>query len=54
VASVNPITAVLDGVRDLLAGQPADLALAFGAAAGLGVLFVLWAWRGLRRAEAAS
>jgi len=54
VATVNPITAVLDGARDLLAGQAADLALAFGAAAGLGALFVLWALRGLRRAEAAS
>jgi ABC-2 type transport system permease protein len=54
VATVNPVTAVLDGARDLLAGEPPDLALAFGAAAGLGVLFVLWAWRGLRRAEAAS
>jgi ABC-2 type transport system permease protein len=54
VASVNPVTAVLDGARDLLAGQPADLLLAYGAAAGLGALFALWALRGLRRAEAAS
>jgi ABC-2 type transport system permease protein len=51
VASVNPVTAVLDGARDLLAGQPVDVALAFGAAAGLGFLFALWALRGLRRAE---
>jgi ABC-2 type transport system permease protein len=53
VATVNPITAVLDGARDLLAGLPADLALAFGAAAGLGAVFVVWALRGLRRAETA-
>jgi ABC-2 type transport system permease protein len=54
VATVNPITAVLDGARDLLAGQPVDVLPAFGAAAGLGALFVVWALRGLRRAEAAS
>jgi ABC-2 type transport system permease protein len=54
VASVNPVTAVLDGARDLLAGQAADIGLAFGAAAGLCALFSLWALRGLRRAETAG
>jgi ABC-2 type transport system permease protein len=54
VASVNPITAILNAARSFIAGAPVDLALGFGAAAGLAALFALWALRGLRRAEAAS
>ncbi|MDQ6915499.1 MAG: ABC transporter permease [Actinomycetota bacterium] len=54
VASVNPITAIVDTARDFLAGTAGDVALGFGAAAGLAGLFALWALRGLRRAEAAA
>ena len=54
VASVNPMTAVLDAARSLLAGAPEDIGLAFLAAAGLVALFLTWALRSLRRAEAAG
>ena len=54
VASGNPITALLEAARSLLAGAPEDLGLAFGVAAGLVALFLTWALRGLRRAEAAG
>ena len=54
VARVNPITAVLEEGRELLAGSSADALLAFGAAAGLAVLLFAWALRGLRRAELAG
>ena len=54
VASVNPVTALLDAARSLLAGAPEDLGLAFGAGAALVGLFLAWALRGLRSAEAAG
>ena len=54
VASVNPITAVLDAARSLLAGAPEGIGLAFAAGAGLVALFLAWALRGLRSAEAAG
>jgi ABC-2 type transport system permease protein len=54
VASVNPVTAIVDAGRGFISGTAVDVALGFGAAAGLAVLFALWALRGLRRAEAAS
>ena len=54
VASVNPITALLEAGRSLLAGSPADVGLAFAVALGLGAGFLVWAVRGLRRAEAAG
>jgi hypothetical protein len=41
-------------VRDLLAGQAADLALAFGVVAGTVVAMGLFALRGLRSAENAA
>ena len=53
VASVNPTTALLEAGRSLISGEPADLALAFGAALGLGAGFLLWALRGLKSAERA-
>jgi ABC-2 type transport system permease protein len=53
-ASINPITAVLDAARSLLAGAPEDLGLAFAVAAGLVALFLTWALRSLRQAEAAG
>jgi len=45
---------VLDAARSLLAGAPEDLGLAFGVAVALAALFLTWAVRGLRRAEAAG
>ena len=54
VAKVNPMTAIVEAGRSLMAGDPFHVLLAFGAAAGLGALMVLFAIRGLRRAEAAG
>ena len=53
-ANVNPITAVLEAERGLIAGEPAKSVLAFSLLAGLAVLFVVWALRSLRSAERAS
>jgi ABC-2 type transport system permease protein len=53
VARFNPTTALLEAGRSLIAGDPAHLALAFGAALGLAAGFLLWALRGLRSAERA-
>ncbi len=54
VAGVNPVTAMVEGGRDLISGGNPDAALAFGAAVGLAVLATAWAVLGLRRAEAAG
>jgi ABC-2 type transport system permease protein len=54
VAQVNPITALLDTGRSLMAGTPEDVGFAFAVAAGLIAVFLAWAIRGLRRAEAAG
>jgi ABC-2 type transport system permease protein len=54
VAYVNPLTRVLEAGRSFIAGSPTEVGVAFGAAAGLAVLFAFWALRGLRSAEAAG
>jgi ABC-2 family transporter len=54
VATVNPVTRVLESGRGLLAGTPTEVALAFGTALALTAAFTLWALRGLRNAEAAG
>ena len=54
VASVNPVTALLEAGRGFISGEPTVVALAFAIAAVLPVLFALWARGGLRRAEAAG
>ena len=54
VAKVNPVTYLLEAGRGLISGLPEYVALAFGAATALGILFALWAMRGMRRAEAAG
>jgi ABC-2 type transport system permease protein len=54
VAVVNPLTRVLEAGRGFLAGTPTEVGAAFGAAAGLALLFSWWALRGLRKAEAAG
>lgn len=54
VASVNPITALLEAGRGFISGEPTLVALAFAIAIALPLLFGLWARGGLRRAEAAG
>ncbi len=54
VAVVNPLTRVLEAARGVLAGSPTEVAAAFGAALALAVAFSIWAFRGLRKAEAAG
>jgi ABC-2 type transport system permease protein len=54
VASVNPITALLEAGRSLIAGEPELIVAAFAIVLGLIAGFSLWATRGLRRAEAAG
>ena len=54
VASVNPITALLEAGRSLIAGDPELIVAAFAIVIGLIGGFSLWATRGLRRAEAAG
>ena len=54
VASVNPVTALLESGRGFISGDPTQVAAAFAIAALLPVLFALWARGGLKRAEAAG
>jgi ABC-2 type transport system permease protein len=54
VASVNPLTRILGAGRSLIGGDPAQLLAAFGVVAALIGFFALWAFRGLRSAEAAG
>jgi ABC-type polysaccharide/polyol phosphate export permease len=54
VASVNPVTALLEAGRGFISGDPTVVALAFTVAVALPILFALWARGGLRRAEAAG
>jgi ABC-2 type transport system permease protein len=53
-ANVNPITAVLEAGRGLLAGSPVKVALAFASLAGVAALMTLFARRGLASAERAG
>jgi ABC-2 type transport system permease protein len=54
VASVNPITALLEAARGFISGDVTVVALAFGLGIVLPTLFAIWSWGGLRRAEAAG
>jgi ABC-type multidrug transport system permease subunit len=54
VASVNPITALLEAGRGFISGRPELALAAFAIAAGLILGFAVWALRGLRSAEAAG
>ena len=51
VATVNPITPIIETGRDFISGTPGPIALAYGIGAALVVLFGWWAARGLRSAE---
>jgi ABC-2 type transport system permease protein len=54
VASVNPITPLLEAGRGFISGQPELRLAAFAIVAGLVLGFAAWALRGLRSAEAAG
>jgi ABC-2 type transport system permease protein len=54
VATINPITPLLEAGRGLISGEPTETLAAFSIGAGLIAGFALWALRGLRRAEAAG
>ena len=54
VATVNPVTYLLETGRGFVAGDAPHIAGAFAIAIGLGLLFWVWAFRGLRNAEAAG
>jgi ABC-2 type transport system permease protein len=53
-ASINPVTAVLEAGRGLLAGSPVKVALAFLGLAGGALLLAAFARRGLASAERAG
>jgi ABC-2 type transport system permease protein len=54
VASVNPITPMLEAGRGFISGSPELTLAAFAIALGLIAGFAAWAFRGLKRAEAAG
>jgi ABC-2 type transport system permease protein len=54
LATVNPVTRVLEAGRSLLAGSPTEVAVAFSVGFALVAAFSLWALRGLRSAERAG
>jgi ABC-2 type transport system permease protein len=54
VATVNPITPVLEASRGLVSGEPTHTLVAFATGVALVLAFALWAVRGLRHAEAAG
>ena len=54
VASVNPVTHLLEAGRSLVAGSPRDVALAFLIAIASAFVLAFWARRGLTAAEKAG
>jgi ABC-2 type transport system permease protein len=54
VATVNPVTYILEAGRGLISGDPVYVGLAFALGVALVLAFSLWAFRGLRSAEAAG
>jgi ABC-2 type transport system permease protein len=54
LATVNPVTRVLEAGRTFLAGSPTEVAVAFAVTFALVAAFSLWALRGLRSAERAG
>ena len=54
IASINPITALLEAGRGLISGEPVLIAAAFAIGLALSLLFAAWARGGLRSAEAAG
>lgn len=54
VASVNPLTALLEAGRGFLAGDPVSVALSFAAGFGLVIASCVWAMLGMRKAAQAA
>ena len=54
VASVNPTTYLLETGRGFIAGNAPHVLGAFALAVGMGIAFWIWAFLGLRKAEAAG
>jgi ABC-2 type transport system permease protein len=54
VASVNPVTLVVETGRSLISGSPEHVAAAFAAVLGVGALLAAFALRGLRSAESSA
>jgi ABC-2 type transport system permease protein len=54
VATVNPVTPVMEAARGLVSGAPTETLLAYATSTALVLGFSLWALRGLRRAENAG
>ncbi len=54
VAQINPVTALVEAGRGFISGRETRVVVAFAAGAGLSALGIVWAIRGLRRAEAAG
>ncbi len=52
VAVVNPMTYLLEAGRGFLGGNPTDTGLAFLCAGGMAAVFAVWAFSGVRSAEA--
>jgi ABC-2 type transport system permease protein len=51
VASVNPVTAIVEAGRGFISGEPDKTGLALLAGAGLSLVMLAFATTGLRRAE---
>ncbi|MFN8185644.1 MAG: ABC transporter permease [Gaiellales bacterium] len=54
IATVNPITYILEAGRGLISGDPVWVGLAFALALASAGLLLLWALRGMRKAEQAG
>jgi ABC-type multidrug transport system permease subunit len=54
VAVANPITRLVEALRSLLAGQPAEVGIAYGVAVALAAGFAAWALWNLRYAESTN
>jgi ABC-2 type transport system permease protein len=54
VSGFDPVTHIMETGRELLAGQPADFLAALAIALGMVALLLVFALRGLRKAEAAG
>ena len=54
VATVNPVTYLLEAVRNLLAGETQEVLLAYAFGLAFALVLSAWALRGLRRAERAG
>jgi ABC-2 type transport system permease protein len=54
VAKLNPVTALVEGGRDLISGEAVSGLLVYGTVLAMVAVFAVWAVRGLRKAEAAG